>query len=48
MERLKLSARAYHRLLKIARSIADLAGQQDINRQHLSEALTLRAFDRGQ
>ncbi|CAH0991791.1 Competence protein ComM [Sinobacterium norvegicum] len=48
MERLQLSARAYHRLLKIARSIADLAGLQDINRQHLSEALTLRAFDRGQ
>ncbi|ROS02010.1 magnesium chelatase family protein [Sinobacterium caligoides] len=48
MERLKLSARAYHRLLKIARSIADLADCRDINRQHLSEALTLRAFDRGQ
>jgi len=45
MERLGLSARAYHRILKIARTIADLAGQSDITPEHLSMAIKLRCFD---
>lgn len=43
---LKLSARSYHKLLKVARSIADLVQAPDISRQHLLEALSYRAFDR--
>jgi magnesium chelatase family protein len=43
---LKLSARSYHKLLKVARSIADLTETPDISRQHLLEALSYRAFDR--
>lgn len=46
LEQLKLSARSYHKLLKVARSIADLTQQTDISRQHLLEALSYRAFDR--
>jgi magnesium chelatase family protein len=44
--RLKLSARAYHRVLKIARTIADLAGAADIEPAHVSEAVQYRSFDR--
>lgn len=44
---LKLSARAYHRVLRIARTIADLAGEERISTPHLTEALGYRAFDRG-
>ena len=40
MNRFKLSARAYHRILKIARTIADLDGRDDISTVHLSEALS--------
>ncbi len=40
--RLKLSARAFHRVLKVARTIADLDGHQDIDQQHLTEALSYR------
>lgn len=46
LERLSLSARGYHRLLKIARTIADLDGQANITRSHLMEALGYRALDR--
>lgn len=46
MTRFKLSARAYHRILKIARTIADLDGSDYISTAHLSEALSYRALDR--
>ena len=42
MQQLQLSARAYHRVLKLARTIADLAGSQAIQPQHLAEALQYR------
>jgi magnesium chelatase family protein len=44
--RLGLSARAYHRVLKLARTCADLAGEPHIRRVDVSEAVTLRALDR--
>jgi magnesium chelatase family protein len=42
MSQMQLSARAYHRVLKLARTIADLAGEMDITSQHLAEALQYR------
>jgi magnesium chelatase family protein len=46
LHRLGLSIRAYHRIIKVARTIADLAGDDQINRAHLAEALGYRAMDR--
>jgi magnesium chelatase family protein len=46
IHRLRLSARAYHRVLRIARTIADLAGSPELECAHVSEAVQYRTLDR--
>lgn len=46
LNKLGLSVRAYHRILKVSRTIADLNGDKEIQQPHLAEALGYRAMDR--
>ena len=46
-EKMKLSARGYHRVLRVARTIADIAGKTDIDATHIAEALSYRRMRAG-
>jgi len=46
MEKLQLSVRAYSRILKLGRTIADLAGSKDVELEHVAEAVSFRGLDR--
>jgi len=46
VQKLQLSARSFHKLWKVARSIADLQQAKDIEQSHLLEAISYRSFDR--
>ena len=44
-ERMHLSLRSYHRMLRVARTIADLEGSEEVERKHLNEALCYRGIE---